>query len=161
MARGTARARKGHGRNPSAESVEGVDGEGDPLSMDAPSSELDNDTLNEHPSPGGTKTRRRGRLLQLYVPTFPVFSSAFVFAIFALLAPVADRAYHRLATEGRLASDVPSVAHELGRFQVKWDKTDLRLTVRARGRRPPLARFPVLRVASSASRRSRLGLTTP
>ena len=45
-----------------------------------------------------------------------------------------DLAYHRLSTEGRLVSDVPTVQHELGRFQVKWDKQDLQLKVTHRKR---------------------------
>ena len=63
-------------------------------------------------------------------PRLPVFSSAFVFGLFALLAPIADRAYHALSTEGRMASDVPSFAHDLGKgFVVEWDKTLLELSV--------------------------------
>ena len=58
-------------------------------------------------------------------------SSTFVVMLFALLAPLADRAYHKLHTEGRLASDVASVTHRVGRFHVKWDIHDLRLSVRA------------------------------
>jgi hypothetical protein len=68
------------------------------------------------------RRRRSGRLATLYVPRLPVFSSAFVFGLFALLAPIADRAYHALSTEGRMASDVPSFAHDLGKgFVVEWD----------------------------------------
>ena len=83
-------------------------------------------TKTTPPTPG----RRRGRLLQLYAPKLPVVSSAFVFGLFALLAPLLERQYHRLATDGRLVSDVPTVSHELGRFTVKWDKSDLQLKVR-------------------------------
>jgi sulfoquinovosidase len=76
------------------------------------------------------RRRRSGRLATLYVPRLPVFSSAFVFGLFALLAPIADRAYHALSTEGRMASDVPSFAHDLGKgFVVEWDKTLLELSV--------------------------------
>ena len=79
-----------------------------------------------------TRRRRSGRLLPLYAPRLPVVSSAFVFGLFALLAPWLDHWYHRLATDGRLVSDVPTVSYELGRFQVKWDKSDLQLKVRRR-----------------------------
>ena len=85
------------------------------------------------------RRRRSARLLQLYVPRLPVVSSTFVVILFALLAPLVDRAYHRLATEGRLASDVASVTHRVGRFQVKWDINELRLSVRA-----PLTSLPTL-----------------
>ena len=96
-------------------------------------SELTNERdANDDDDDGGRRRRRRSaRLLQLYAPRLPVMSSTFVVMLFALLAPLADRAYHKLHTEGRLASDVASVTHRVGRFHVKWDIHDLRLSVRA------------------------------
>ena len=97
-------------------------------------SELTNerDANDDDDDDGGRRRRRRSaRLLQLYAPRLPVMSSTFVVMLFALLAPLADRAYHKLHTEGRLASDVASVTHRVGRFHVKWDIHDLRLSVRA------------------------------
>lgn len=67
--------------------------------------------------------------MQLYAPRLPVFSSAFLLAALAVFAPVVDRAYHKLHTEGRVVSDVASVAYDVGRFTVGWDKTALRLAV--------------------------------
>ena len=67
--------------------------------------------------------------MQLYAPRLPVFSSAFLLAALAVFAPAVDRAYHKLHTEGRVVSDVASVAYDVGRFTVGWDKTALRLAV--------------------------------
>ena len=67
--------------------------------------------------------------MQLYAPRFPVVSSAFLLAALAVFAPVVDRAYHKLHTEGRVVSDVASVAYDVGRFTVAWDATALRLAV--------------------------------
>jgi hypothetical protein len=67
--------------------------------------------------------------VQLYAPRLPVFSSAFLLAALAVFAPAVDRAYHKLHTEGRVVSDVASVAYDVGRFTVGWDKTALRLAV--------------------------------
>ena len=75
-------------------------------------------------SPGGLLQR-----VQLYAPRFPVVSSAFLLAALAVFAPVVDRAYHKLHTEGRVVSDVASVAYDVGRFTVAWDATALRLAV--------------------------------
>ena len=131
-----------HRRGPANESFDSGDDEpAPPGDADAPSSELDTDAMDPAaaaaaaaggPAGDGTGRRargRRGRLLQLYAPKLPVVSSAVVFAVFAVLAPVADRAYHALATEGTLASDVDTVAHDLGRFRIEWDIDALALTV--------------------------------
>jgi hypothetical protein len=67
--------------------------------------------------------------VQLYAPRFPVVSSAFLLAALAVFAPAVDRAYHKLHTEGRVVSDVASVAYDVGRFTVAWDATALRLAV--------------------------------
>ena len=67
--------------------------------------------------------------MQLYAPRFPVVSSAFLLAALAVFAPAVDRAYHKLHTEGRVVSDVASVAYDVGRFTVAWDATALRLAV--------------------------------
>ena len=67
--------------------------------------------------------------MQLYAPRLPVFSSAFLLAALAVFAPAVDRTYHKLHTEGRVVSDVASVAYDVGRFTVGWDKTALRLAV--------------------------------
>ena len=93
----------------------------------------DRDANDDDDDNDGRRRRRRrsARLLQLYAPRLPVMSSTFVVMLFALLAPLADRAYHKLHTEGRLASDVASVTHRVGRFHVKWDIHNLRLSVRA------------------------------
>ena len=56
--------------------------------------------------------------MQLYAPRLPVFSSAFLLAALAVFAPAVDRAYHKLHTEGRVVSDVASVAYDVGRFTV-------------------------------------------
>ena len=96
------------------------------LTNDRDANDDDDDNDGRH-----RRRRRSARLLQLYAPRLPVMSSTFVVMLFALLAPLADRAYHKLHTEGRLASDVASVTHRVGRFHVKWDIHDLRLSVRA------------------------------
>ena len=68
------------------------------------------------------KLRKNGSKLKLYAPRLPAVSSAMVLVLFALLAPIVDRAYHRLATEGKIVSDVSTFSHDVGRFQVKWNK---------------------------------------
>ena len=58
--------------------------------------------------PGARRRRSAsGRLLQLYAPQLPVFSSAFVFGLFVILVPIADRAYHRLSTEAGPSTALP------------------------------------------------------
>ena len=69
------------------------------------------------------------RRVRLYAPRLPVVSSAFLVAALAVFAPAVDRAYHKLNAEGRVVSDVASVAYDVGRFTVRWDATALRLAV--------------------------------
>ena len=77
---------------------------------------------------GGGGLLRRVRV-PLYAPRLPVVSSAFLVAALAVFAPAVDRAYHKLHTEGRVVSDVASVAYDVGGFTVRWDATALRLVV--------------------------------
>ena len=141
-----------HRRNPTAESFDedlAEDASLDPpLSSETPSQDTSQDTSQDErrrlfgssarvtraearrdrwknaASPGGLLQR-----VQLYAPRFPVVSSAFLLAALAVFAPVVDRAYHKLHTEGRVVSDVASVAYDVGRFTVAWDATALRLAV--------------------------------
>ena len=142
-----------HRRNPTAESFDedlAEDASLDPpLSSETPSQDTSQDTSQDERrrlfgtsarvtraearrdrrknagcSPGGLLQR-----VQLYAPRFPVVSSAFLLAALAVFAPAVDRAYHKLHTEGRVVSDVASVAYDVGRFTVAWDATALRLAV--------------------------------
>ena len=143
-----------HRRNPTAESFDedlAEDASLDPpLSSETPSQDTSQDTSQDErrrlfgSSARVTRAEARrdrrknagtspgGRLLQrvhLYAPRFPVVSSAFLLAALAVFAPAVDRAYHKLHTEGRVVSDVASVAYDVGRFTVAWDATALRLAV--------------------------------
>ena len=145
-----------HRRNPTAESFDedlAEDASLDPpLSSETPSQDTSQDTSQDERrrlffrssarvtrSAEARRDRRKnagtspgGRLLQrvhLYAPRFPVVSSAFLLAALAVFAPAVDRAYHKLHTEGRVVSDVASVAYDVGRFTVAWDATALRLAV--------------------------------
>ena len=80
------------------------------------------------PSPKTPRLRKSGSKLALYAPKLPAVSSAAVLVLVALLAPVVDRAYHRLATEGKIVSDVSSFSHDVGRFQVKWNQGNAQLS---------------------------------
>lgn len=123
-----------HRRNPTAESVDedvAEDASLDPRSSsETPSQDTSQDTSQDErrrplssarvAKAGARRDMSRnhaGGLLhrvQLYAPRLPVFSSAFLLAALAVFAPAVDRTYHKLHTEGRVVSDVASVAYDVG-----------------------------------------------
>lgn len=59
------------------------------------------------------------RKVLIYSPRIPIFSSAFVLAIVFFVAPFVDKTYHKMRSEGRVASDIGDLIMDLGRFQVQ------------------------------------------
>ena len=81
--------------------------------------------------------------------------SAFLLAAPAVFAPVVDRAYHKLHTEGRVVSDVASVAYDV-EFVAWTRRRPISGDARRRGRRsPPTTTTPRKYRGAASRRRSR------